>query len=356
MKTLLVFVVVLVVFVFGEAAASDQTQQQVRVSVQLANVRDIPSLQGGVIFQVSQGEMLWVIKKEGSWCFVENSTGRKGYISNSLVRVVESRIEPRAPGSLPAVHKKPSDGVFRNSDVVAMAKAGLSDSIIIAAIKQSNSAEFDLSPAGLIALKNGGVSEAVIQVIIDRSGPQRDVVVLKESVVSESPKKSELPPARPQQVPPSPTQVRNPSIPNQSGPGRFGAGLNLSAAPGGAVPSILYDLNDRLTVNGAFGFYTGATGVMGELLYRFPRPPKNPPADVVFEPYVGGGLVFVSVRYRFGLASESYTGFVGSGGTFLTFREIPRWRFSGDLNLTQFSVEGITVSGMGIRLGFHYFF
>lgn len=347
----IVFVVVVGFLVFGGTAVAAQAQQQVQVSVQRANVRDMPSTRGEVIFQVSQDEVLKVIQKEGDWYWVENSTGRRGYISNMVVRLVESSPELKVPSPLPVVSQGPTSGIFRNSDVIAMVKAGLSDSIIIAAIRQASQTEFDLSPAGLISLKNGGVSEAVIQTLINRSIP-RSEETQEVSSVKESPIERELLAAPPQQVPPTQPQVRNPSV-----PGRFGAGLQMAAAPGGAVPSILYDLNDRLTVNGAVGFYYGAaTGFMGELLYRFPRPPTNTPSEAVFEPYLGGGVILVSVRSAFRVGQGTYTGFVGSGGTFLTFSKIPRWRFSGDINLVQFNVEGIVISGAGIRIGFHYFF
>lgn len=137
---------------------------------------------------------------------------------------------------------------------------------------------------------------------------------------------------------------------------RLGAGLYLGAAPGGVAPSVLYDLNDRVTLNAALGLYTGVTGLAGELLYRFPQPPKSPASDVAFEPYLGGGLMLVSVDYGL-LDSQSFTGFIGSGGTFMTVSKIPRWRFSGDLNLVRFNNVGyIAVSGIGIRLGAHYMF
>lgn len=140
---------------------------------------------------------------------------------------------------------------------------------------------------------------------------------------------------------------------SKSNPGRFGVGLNLAAIPGGVTPGVLYDVSDRVTVSGAVGIYPGVTAVLGEVLYGFPRPP-DPKSDYVFRPYVGGGLILVSVDYRFG--SESFTGFMGSGGTFMTVKKIPHWRFSGDLSLVHFNVEGISVSGIGLRLGAHYMF
>jgi hypothetical protein len=220
--------------------------------------------------------MLRVIEKEGSWYFVENSTGRKGYISNNVVRVVESRPEPKAPVQLP----------------------------------------------------NG-------------------------SAASESPslKESEPPSAPPQQVPPSRVQAVNPST-----PGRFGVGLYLTSALG-ATPSLIYDVTDRFTAVGAVRLYNGVgygSGMMGEFLYRF-RQPSKPQSNVVFEPYIGGGLMRLSVNYgEFGGSGGSSVGLVGSGGTFLTVKKIPKWRFSGDISLVSFDDMGF--ESIGIRLGTHYFF
>jgi hypothetical protein len=48
-----------------------------------------------------------------------------------------------------------------NYDLVGMAKAGVSDDVIISTI-QSRGARLDLSPQGLIALKQSGVSDRVV--------------------------------------------------------------------------------------------------------------------------------------------------------------------------------------------------
>jgi hypothetical protein len=55
-----------------------------------------------------------------------------------------------------------------NEDVVKMLKAGLEESTITAAVRGTDSAEFDTSATGLITLKQAGVSENVIQEIVAR--------------------------------------------------------------------------------------------------------------------------------------------------------------------------------------------
>lgn len=138
---------------------------------------------------------------------------------------------------------------------------------------------------------------------------------------------------------------------------RFGAGLYLAGAPGGVVPSVLYDVSDRTTVVGALGFYSGVTSVLGEVLYRFPQSPKAD-AEVAFEPYVGGGLVLANVSYGFvgWSVSENFTGVVISGGTFMSVKDAPRWRFSGGLDVVGMGGQGVSVAGVGLRVGAHYLF
>lgn len=50
-----------------------------------------------------------------------------------------------------------------NADIVAMTTAKLSDDVIVSAVQQAATTDFDLSPGALIALRNAGVSDRVIQ-------------------------------------------------------------------------------------------------------------------------------------------------------------------------------------------------
>ncbi len=62
-------------------------------------------------------------------------------------------------------------GAMTNDDVVKMMRAGLDESTIKAAVRGTDAAEFDTSAEGLIALKQAGVPEGVIQEIaIRKSG------------------------------------------------------------------------------------------------------------------------------------------------------------------------------------------
>lgn len=55
-----------------------------------------------------------------------------------------------------------------NDDVIALAGAGISDDVIIAKIEQTKSKGFDLSTDGIIRLKQSGVSQQVIAVMLGK--------------------------------------------------------------------------------------------------------------------------------------------------------------------------------------------
>ena len=79
-----------------------------------------------------------------------------------------------------SIHKR-----FTNQDVIAMARLGLSDDVIIAKIrseaaKGADAMSLDTSAGGLKALKEANVSDAVIQVMINPAPPT--VTVLTASV------------------------------------------------------------------------------------------------------------------------------------------------------------------------------
>lgn len=59
---------------------------------------------------------------------------------------------------------------LNNDTVIKMVKAGLSDDVIVATIS-SSAGSFDTSPNGLIALKQAGVSDKVISVIVAKTAP-----------------------------------------------------------------------------------------------------------------------------------------------------------------------------------------
>lgn len=58
-----------------------------------------------------------------------------------------------------------------NADVVAMSKAQLDDDVVIAKIQQAATVDFDVSTEGLIALKQAGVSKAIMDAMLKKSQP-----------------------------------------------------------------------------------------------------------------------------------------------------------------------------------------
>ncbi|PYN03873.1 MAG: hypothetical protein DME07_05190, partial [Candidatus Rokuibacteriota bacterium] len=59
--------------------------------------------------------------------------------------------------------------VLTNESVVALKKAGLSDSLIITKIRTSQ-AKFDVSTKGLIGLKSAGLADQIIEAMVGHPG------------------------------------------------------------------------------------------------------------------------------------------------------------------------------------------
>lgn len=66
-----------------------------------------------------------------------------------------------------------SQSKMGNAAVVEMVRAGLSEQVIINAIRQSTAREFNLSASGLIALKKAQVPDSVVVAMQDADSPQR---------------------------------------------------------------------------------------------------------------------------------------------------------------------------------------
>lgn len=340
LKGLFIVGVILSSFLLVAPATSQESQYEVRVIGQLVNVRAMPSAQSTVLFQVDYGEILRPIKEEGNWYLVEASNSRQGYIHYGLVKLIEPSLPPLNFGAVRAV--KLSGEAFGNSDVIALAQAGLSDDIIIAKIQQAPSVEFDLSTNGLVALKNAGVSEPVIWTIMTLS---------KESITQNPESKPIATPTVVDIDSPSQKQLLQPTKATPKVPGQLGAGLSMGVSSVGVGPNVLYDVNNKVTMRTGVGMLSGITAFQSGLMYRFPQAVKNPPSNITFEPFVSGGLTLV--KWDYGFTSESSVGFCGSAGSFLRFTSFPRWRFSGEVEY--FNLD-MSLKGFGMRTGVHYFF
>jgi hypothetical protein len=65
--------------------------------------------------------------------------------------------------------------MLTNDSVVAMKKAGLSDAVILAKIRSSQS-KFDVSTKSLVSLKQAGLSDQVIEAMVGATGPGGSVL------------------------------------------------------------------------------------------------------------------------------------------------------------------------------------
>lgn len=72
----------------------------------------------------------------------------------------------RAPAARP-----PAPPAMTNADVLKLAKAGFSDDLLIARITASGTPRFDLDADALVALKDAGVSERVLAVMLGSPDP-----------------------------------------------------------------------------------------------------------------------------------------------------------------------------------------
>jgi len=76
----------------------------------------------------------------------------------------------RAGGRPPAAQPAAPSGMT-NGDIVNMVGAGLSEQIVMSAIRDAKLRNFDLTPNGLIALKKGGVTDSIIAVMLNPAAP-----------------------------------------------------------------------------------------------------------------------------------------------------------------------------------------
>ncbi len=132
--------------------------------------------------------LVWVKGKEASF---EKGTETAAYI-NGDARLDEAQLRrsltPGASGTQAADAGAPApaatppsgsgaaernsaihSGLLRNEDIIQMSKAGLSEEVILAKIRNSSS-DFKTGPQDLIRLKEAGVSDAIISMIVEKSG------------------------------------------------------------------------------------------------------------------------------------------------------------------------------------------
>jgi hypothetical protein len=99
---------------------------------------------------------------------------------------------------------QPAARPLTNNDVISLARAGLSDAVIVSTIQKSPT-QFDLGPEALINLKKSGVSNTVIEAMIEGGGPSPAESAQVLPPVEEGPPP---PPEAPEAPPPPPPPIK----------------------------------------------------------------------------------------------------------------------------------------------------
>ena len=134
------------------------------------------------------------------------STGKLAAYSLALGGLLSLPISLEAQTHHPSTKSAPK--TMSNSDVIALASAGLGDDVIMAKIHAASATDFDTSVAGLSALKTAGVSSAVISYMINPSAPPAAAAVATPAVAPAAPP----PPPPPANNPDDPETVHSPGI------------------------------------------------------------------------------------------------------------------------------------------------
>lgn len=107
--------------------------------------------------------------------------GAAGLLAGSMIGAEEDAIER----DIAVQHAQYEQRLhaMSNVDLVEMTRAGVSDSVIIGAARDRGG-NFDLSPAGIISLKNQGVSDGVI--LAAQNAPRREFPVVRHTTPTRS--------------------------------------------------------------------------------------------------------------------------------------------------------------------------
>lgn len=85
-----------------------------------------------------------------------------GGLAGSLIGNAEDAREERDVAIAQANHERMARAAIKNSDVIQMSHSGVSDSVIMGAIRSQGGA-FDLNPQTIISLKQQGISDPLIE-------------------------------------------------------------------------------------------------------------------------------------------------------------------------------------------------
>ncbi|MBN73502.1 MAG: hypothetical protein CME32_29965 [Gimesia sp.] len=111
-----------------------------------------------------------------------------GGLAGGLIGNAEDAREERDVAIAQANHERMARGAISNSDVIQMAHSGVSDSVIMGAIRSRGGA-FDLSPQTLIMLKQQGLSDQLIEYMQQHNyvSTTAEPVIVRERAVVTSP-------------------------------------------------------------------------------------------------------------------------------------------------------------------------
>ncbi len=117
------FIIFIFVFVMCLPVFS-ATKKYVRVAVEIANIRDIPSLEGKVVAKVKKGTELEVIEKIGEWFRVYLPDGKStGYISARIVVMAKEVEEKEVKEEKKQVEKKVEPPTERRREITRRREA-----------------------------------------------------------------------------------------------------------------------------------------------------------------------------------------------------------------------------------------
>jgi hypothetical protein len=126
---------------------------------------------------------------------------------------------PAAPKKSAPAKPPAAPAPMTNQDVIKLVKAKISEDLIIAKIKKSKT-RFDVSVDGLVALKEAGVSDSLIAVMMDPSAPAAP---------------PPAPPAAPASAAPAPSAAPKPAFPPSNVPKEV-APVDANVAPRAPAP------------------------------------------------------------------------------------------------------------------------
>jgi hypothetical protein len=78
-----------------------------------------------------------------------------------------------------------------NDDIVKMSQARLSSNVILTTIASAQSVKFDVSPAALIALKDAGVADPVIEAMLSKARERKEIEAATPAALAVEAEKSE---------------------------------------------------------------------------------------------------------------------------------------------------------------------